>query len=33
MSNYDEQLRSMINENTIEIILKIIKDYLLQLES
>lgn len=32
MSNYDEILKNMINEDTIEIILKIIKDYLSQLE-
>ena len=31
--NYDEILKSMINENTKEIILKIIKDYLSQHES
>jgi hypothetical protein len=33
MSNYDEKLKGMINEDTIEIILKIIKDYLSQHES
>jgi hypothetical protein len=32
MKNYDEILSKMINEDTIEIIIKIIKDYLLQLE-
>ena len=31
-NNYDEILKSMINEDTIEIILQIIKDYLSQLE-
>ena len=33
MGNYDEKLKSMINKDTIEIILKIIKDYLSQHES
>ena len=33
MSNYDEILKNMINEKTIDIIIKIIKDYLSQLES
>lgn len=33
MNNYDEILKSMINDNTIEIIIKIIKDYLSQRES
>lgn len=33
MNNYDEILLEMINENNIDLILKTITDYLLQLES
>ena len=33
MKNYDEELLKMLNDETREIILKIIKDYLSQLES
>jgi hypothetical protein len=33
MNNYDEILLEMINEDTIDIILKILTDYLSQLES
>ena len=33
MNNYDEILKSLINEDTIDIIFKIIKDYLSQHES
>jgi hypothetical protein len=33
MNNYDEILLEMINEGTIDIILKILTDYLSQLES
>ena len=33
MNNYDEILHEMINENNIDLILKTITDYLLQLES
>lgn len=33
MNNYDETLLKMINENTIDMILKIITDYLSLLES
>lgn len=33
MSNYDEVLSKMINEDTIKIIIKILKDYLQQHES
>ena len=33
MKDYDKILLKMINENTIEIIIKIIKDYLSQHES
>lgn len=33
MNNYDEILLEMINEDTIELILKILTDYLSQLES
>ncbi len=32
MSNYDEILKNMINENNIDIIIQIIKDYLSLLE-
>lgn len=32
MNNYDEILAEMINEDTIDIIIEIIKDYLSQLE-
>lgn len=33
MRNYDEALKNLINEKTIDIIIQIIKDYLSQLES
>lgn len=33
MNNYDEILLEMINEDTIDLILKILTDYLSQLES
>lgn len=33
MNNYDEILLEMINEDNIDLILKTITDYLLQLES
>lgn len=33
MSNYDEELLKMLNDETREIIIKIIKDYLSQHES
>lgn len=33
MKNYDEELLKMLNDETREIILKIIKDYLKRLES
>ncbi len=33
MNNYDEILLEMINEDTIDIVLKVLIDYLSQLES
>ena len=33
MNNYDEMLLAMINEDTIDIVLKVLIDYLSQLES